>query len=50
MTVLLLCCGMALAGAPGDAPQSGPQPGERLPAFTIHAVTGPRAGNDLCYV
>jgi hypothetical protein len=48
MVALLLCCAAALPGQP--ALKSGPQPGDSLAAFKVEAITGPKAGQQLCYV
>lgn len=45
--VLTLAASAALGG---DAPRSGPQPGEATGAFDVRDITGPNKGKTLCYV
>lgn len=50
---LLAAAAIALAAGAtvaADALKSGPQPGEKTPAFDVLDVSGPNKGKELCYV
>ena len=42
--------GLSRAGDGDNAFKSGLQPGDRLEAFNVRDITGPKKGDSLCYV